>query len=322
MGDTESPLLHASKRVDDPVLRAVNKHERFYYPFGFIWPGYVIAKAVVSRGDTGGSLRKGLNWGTLIMQLVVSVAITFIFGYIFSVIYGASKAVFDSFITSDSHVGALAPVVYGLLRAAGLYFLLKFTLRLTGGHLMLWDTLVFAMHGWINREPQKPFKWMQLIESLVVGMIYIVVLLLASYLGGLTTDYFVRGSPLNGAPVPENSLVGREGPIIFFNFGATMIYIFARMYMSNPFVVPKIKTIVVAFFVASALGGYVGTTGTVDLWAPLGMAFVADRYPFFWAMFLGQLIGCISAVLLFHVVATYSAIENRLISVSKNPKRQ
>jgi hypothetical protein len=253
-------------------------------------------------------------------SLLLALLITFFGGFFNATIYGASKAVFDPLIFIYPILEGVAPFVYGVVRALAWAASGYLTFWGTGGLLGFWDTVAFAAFGFIGRSKDRDFSLTAYAWNWVVAVLTLGVLLLASYLGGLTADFLVAGTSRVGAPVAEFSLHNEPGRMLMAFMLVTGLWIFAKLYLDNPLVGPQAHgTQAMCYVVAvvGVLGGYLGTTGAFDLMNPLGMGLAAGfRFPNFWALALGQGLGALLGALAFMVVCTQHAIQVRAAGAS------
>lgn len=302
----------AHKSMCNGNLDGTVKQTCFDYPD--IWPMNCVARQVayvkVPNLTTGGCndpCRRtinipDMNWGQVIGSLALAVFLTFVAGYFFTIFYGASKAVFDPLVATVPPLAALAPLVYGLARALAYYAIYSMVFRINGGLICFWDLLAFAAYGWIGRDVRKSFDWMAYGWNWVMAALYGCALFLGSYLGGLTVNLFVQGSRTLGCAVPEFSMVEREGPLILLFIVSTAVFVFLRMYWGNPFVAQQPTSAAVfstAVGVIGVVGGYIGSTGAWDLFAPLGLGLVHLKFEEFWTLIVGQLAGAFLGAVLF-----------------------
>jgi hypothetical protein len=267
----------------------------------------------------GGMFERGsvvTHGATLLLALVILL----FGGFSHAVVYGASKAVFDPLIFTYPVLEGIAPLVYSLVRGLTYGAIVYLTCWSTGGLVGFWDTVVFAAFGFIGRAKGRELTLTAYVWNLVVGVLYLGVLLLATYLGGLTADFLVAGSSSVGAPVAEFSLHDEPGRMIMAFMLITALWIFAKLYLDNPHVGPQshgAQMLTYVVIAISVFGGYLGTTGAYDMMNPLGMGLAAGfRFPNFWALVVGQGLGALLGSLVFMLVCSQHAIQARAAGAS------
>lgn len=279
--------------------------------YGYAWPWTWLANwfgepdQYVNDKRTQRLVISTFGW---VVMSAISLLLVFLFSIIYTCFYGVIRAIFHS-VFSTSNVSPLAiGFTTGLI-----YLMIFFFTRFVGkGYFTTWDTLAAAICGFVGHDRTTETTILSYSLNWLMAVLYIVMQLCGGLAGAAMCDYFVKGSVILGASIPENSLVGRDGPVLFWNLIAAGLFVISRLYSDNPSQLPHSKFGInsgLTVMVVSIIGAYLGNTGAFDLMTPLCYAIIAKKFNLFWALFTGQGIGAAIGLAVFALMALYHSIE-------------
>jgi hypothetical protein len=282
------------------------------FSYGYSWPwtwmNTIFGDPQNLVDKVGGQMM--LSTLALVIMTILSGLFIFFMASIYTLLYGIIRASFHSMFSVTSET----PLVIGLF--TGLAYLACFSItRFVGqGYITTWDTLTSMVCGFVGHDRRRETTYGSYIANMIIGTVYIVMQLCGGLFGAWACDKFVKGSLILGAPVPDYSLVDRDGPLIWWNMIATGFFVLARLYYDNPSQLPhsKFGTLSSLVVLVVSIGGtYLGSTGAFDIMAPLCHAIIAEKWKSFWTLFVGQLIGAAAGLLLFGIMGLYHSIEQK-----------
>lgn len=321
--NTKVSDAHSDRPGKDANISGNRASREFLY--GYAWPYTWFATWFGEKPklDLGNKKTQRMVLGTLgmVVMTIITLLVAFLFALLYTCLYGIARAIFHSVFS----ISSTTPLAIGI--GTGLIYLACFlvTRFVCQGLFTTWDTLAFAACGFVGHDRRLNTTIGSYLFNWLHAALYIGVQMLGGWLGAMLCDYFVKGSVNLGSPVPDNSLVGRDGPVIFWNLIATGFWVLTRLYFDNPSQLPHSKFGSVSglvVMVVSISGAYLGNTGAFDLMAPLCHAIVAKEFKLFWATFVGQFIGTICGLLLFALFGLYHALQQLAASNEINATPQ